>query len=165
MKPAPPEGWVNKMDDLDEKKPKKKMNEGATWHSGLLACCSDKKSACIGCFAPCLLFGMAKHEIGEGLYSNAMSMLCVLNPCFLLCFFRENVRAQYAIVRAPSFPHQFAISYVGPTSVLCVVILCVTLCLFRGIVNAQRPTVSLPVSSPSAFLVTSAFLFPEFYAS
>mmetsp|Transcript_20480 Transcript_20480/g.50314 ORF Transcript_20480/g.50314 Transcript_20480/m.50314 type:complete len:264 (+) Transcript_20480:91-882(+) len=105
MKPAPPEGWVNKMDELEEiereKKKKKKGPEGGTWHSGIFSCCSDPSAAAVGCVAPCLLFGMAKQEVGESMMANLLAMLCVMNPCFLLCFFRENIRSQYAIKGSP----------------------------------------------------------------
>ena len=98
MRPVPPEGWVNKMDEV-EIKPKKKKQDGPTWHSGICSCCDDDPLiATVGCFAPCILFGMAKQKVGESLIGNSVVFLLTLSPCFALCFFRENIRSQYAIV-------------------------------------------------------------------
>ena len=43
MKPAAPPGWVNKMDEKEAAKKKKKEAEGVQWHSGILNCCSDPR--------------------------------------------------------------------------------------------------------------------------
>eukprot|EP00283_Hemiselmis_rufescens_P003309 CAMPEP_0173433338 /NCGR_PEP_ID=MMETSP1357-20121228/10820_1 /TAXON_ID=77926 /ORGANISM="Hemiselmis rufescens, Strain PCC563" /LENGTH=255 /DNA_ID=CAMNT_0014398033 /DNA_START=35 /DNA_END=802 /DNA_ORIENTATION=+ len=96
MKPAPPPGWVNKMDEKDEGK-KKKLDQGAQWHSGILGCASDPLACLLGCAAPCVLYGMAKAEVEESIPQNAMALLMGGCPCFTLCFFRENIRTRYAI--------------------------------------------------------------------
>lgn len=105
MKPAAPPGWVNKMDELNV--PKKKQAEGAEWHSGILNCASDPRTCAIGCFVPCVLFGMAKAEVGESCLGNIASFWLSGCPCFMVCFFRESIRTRYAIVRNPQKPKGF----------------------------------------------------------
>eukprot|EP00282_Hemiselmis_andersenii_P005267 CAMPEP_0114175298 /NCGR_PEP_ID=MMETSP0043_2-20121206/36891_1 /TAXON_ID=464988 /ORGANISM="Hemiselmis andersenii, Strain CCMP644" /LENGTH=92 /DNA_ID=CAMNT_0001273545 /DNA_START=334 /DNA_END=610 /DNA_ORIENTATION=- len=62
------------MEEKDEGK-KKKLDKGAQWHSGILACASEPKTCLLGCCFPCLLYGMAKAEVEESLPQNAMALL------------------------------------------------------------------------------------------
>ena len=58
-----------------------------------------RRSSLIGCFFPCALYGMARGEVGESCPGNTVSFFLSGCPCFAVCFFRENLRTRYAIVR------------------------------------------------------------------
>jgi len=59
MQPAPPPGWVNKMEEFDKvEKKKQEVDDRPKWESGICSCFMDPTSCAIGTVAPCVLFGM-----------------------------------------------------------------------------------------------------------
>lgn len=68
MQPAPPPGWVNKMEELEriEKKKKGEEEDRPRWETGICACFMDPTTCAIGAVAPCVLFG---------------KLVCVLQMC------------------------------------------------------------------------------------
>uniref|UniRef100_A0A7S0ME34 Uncharacterized protein n=3 Tax=Cryptomonas curvata TaxID=233186 RepID=A0A7S0ME34_9CRYP len=99
MKPAPPDGWVNSMDDSEIPKEIQKVvtQEFSKWESGLCDCWNDKDSCLLAICCPCLLFGFAKQLAGESLSGNFLGCMLGGCPTIMLCALRENIRVQYNI--------------------------------------------------------------------
>jgi len=98
MQPAPPPGWVNKMEEFDKvEKKKQEVDDRPKWESGICSCFMDPTSCAIGTVAPCVLFGMAKQLMGEEPAANGIGFCLVGIPFAAACFFREQIRVHYNI--------------------------------------------------------------------
>lgn len=72
-------------------------DEKIQWDSGLCSCTSDTNSCLLGMCLPCYLFGKTKGLAGESVAANSLAITVALFPTNMMCFFRENIRAQYHI--------------------------------------------------------------------
>ena len=63
MRPAPPPGWINKMEEVEvaQKQEKAQKVQGPQWETGICSCFQDRTSCMLGAVAPCVLFG--KHVL------------------------------------------------------------------------------------------------------
>ncbi|KAJ7954296.1 Plant cadmium resistance 2 [Quillaja saponaria] len=78
------------------------------WSTGLLDCCSDIETCCLGIWCPCVMFGRNAEIIDRGTSSCCaqgtivylLDMFTYLGCCYT-CTYRKKLRKQYGLDEDP----------------------------------------------------------------